>query len=812
MIADLVLKAKDINLFLLLLLTSACSLTRNVPEDRLVLYDTKVSGVNKEDRRNMQGLFKQTPNTRIPIFNGSLGVSLYQLGALTYNEENLIARRQQARTERDSLNLLLTTVSTDRERRKLSRKVGRREDRIASLNRNLSYGNFLMRTGNERVLYSPELMEETRKQLQFYLSNNGYFDAEVTEVLRQRRKKAYVDMQVSGYTPYLIRSFEAVYADTALYQALETYPDPIRVGNRYEQAVLSRDRQAIEDYLRERGYYTFNKSFIRYEVEKNPETRELEVKRIISANEEGLPHAVYLLDSIQFFIDAPSENLAGRNQSRRFRYRDIDFRLYEERYSERILASRVFLRKGDVFKRSDVIETQRQLANLDIFRFINITFEMVGDTLIPRIFTQPSEKYQLVNQLGASITEQVPGPFFSHSLRNRNLFRGAEIFEFNFRAGLEGVVSATGEGGVFRSREVSTSGSILFPRFLSPVKLFQVDQIGRYNPQTRLLLGYNYVDRPEYNREGLNAILGYTWNTRNFRQQFTLNVVDANFIRSSLSDDFNEILEDLQNQGNNLINSFLPSYVSSVSGQAIFNINQYGNFQKRSASLLRLYAESGGTTLNLLQPEFVKARNLAYFQFLKFQADYRRFIPLEGRQTMGYRLNLGVAKPYGVSEGILPYEKYFFAGGSTSIRAWQPRRLGPGSFTPPVLENGGFDYRFEQPGDILLEAMFEYRTKIYGYFDGALFLDIGNSWAFFDDPTRPGAQFQWDRFFTELAVGTGVGLRMDFDFLVFRLDMGIKAFDPARPLAERFILGDFFTRFPGLPGQTVFNIGIGYPF
>jgi hypothetical protein len=310
----------------------------------------------------------------------------------------------------------------------------------------------------------------------------------------------------------------------------------------------------------------------------------------------------------------------------------------------------------------------------------------------------------------------------------------------------------------------------------------------------------------------VNGIIAYNWNTRNLRQQYTVNALDANFIRSNLSDDFRILLENLQDQGNNLINSFLPSYVSSISGQVIFNFNQYGAFQKNNASLWRLFFESGGTTLNFVSSSFVEERNLSYFQFLKFQSDYRKYIPITKNQTFAYRLNLGLAKPYGVSDGVLPYEKYFFAGGSTGIRAWQPRRLGPGSFAPELLSDGSFDYRFEQPGEILFEGMFEFRSKIYGYFDGALFIDIGNTWTFANDDSRPGANFEFNRFYKEIAVGTGAGLRMDFDFLVVRLDMGIKAYDPARLPGKRYILNNFFRSFPGQRGQTVFNIGIGYPF
>jgi outer membrane protein insertion porin family len=378
---------------------------------------------------------------------------------------------------------------------------------------------------------------------------------------------------------------------------------------------------------------------------------------------------------------------------------------------------------------------------------------------------------------------------------------------------LEGVAAATAEGGVYRSRELSASGSVIFPQFLIPFNFGTLEKFGRYNPRTRTLLGYSYVNRPEYVRDAVNTILAYNWATRNLRQQFSFSLLDANLIRSSLDPLFQDRLEDLQNQGNNLINSFLPSFVSSISGQVIINFNQYGLYQKNRASLWRIFLESGGTTLNFVNPSLTEDRSLKYFQFLKFQSDFRRYLPINNQSTYAYRINVGLAKPYGISGGVLPYEKYFFAGGSTSIRAWQPRRLGPGSFTPEIREDGTFDYRFEQPGEILLEAMFEYRRKLFGYFDGAIFIDAGNTWNFEVDPSREGTEFRVDRFYKEIAIGTGLGLRMDFEFLVLRLDMGIKAYDPARPEGDRFILDNLtFNRPLGERGQQVFNIGIGYPF
>ncbi|MEX0882116.1 MAG: BamA/TamA family outer membrane protein, partial [Cyclobacteriaceae bacterium] len=534
-------------------------------------------------------------------------------------------------------------------------------------------------------------------------------------------------------------------------------------------------------------------------------------EQLIRKPEKGDRHKVYRVDSVHFTIASPNE-IIGDDQIKTQR-EDIQFTMYKDRYSEKIINSRIFIKKGDLYNKNSVLETQRQLANLDIFRFVNISFDTLGNTLTTNIFTRPNQKYQITNQLGASVTEQLPGPFFSHSLRNRNLFRGLEIFEFNFRAGLEGVASATTEGGVYRSRELNTSGSVIFPQFLVPFNFGTLEKFGRYNPRTRALLGYSYVNRPEYIREAVNTILAYTWATRSLRHQFSVNLLDANLIRSSLDPLFQVRLEELQAQGNNLINSFLPSYVSSVSGQVIINFNQYGQYQTNQASLWRLFVESGGSSFNLFNPYQFGETNLNYFQFLKFQSDFRRYIPLGSKSTFAYRLNLGLAKPYGISGGVLPYEKYFFGGGSTSIRAWQPRRLGPGSFTPDKREDGTFDYRFEQPGEILFEAMFEYRRNLFGYFDGAFFIDAGNTWTFAIDPSREGSDFRTDRFYKELAIGTGIGLRMDFEFLVLRLDMGIKAYDPARPEAERFILDNLsFDKPFGERGQQVLNIGIGYPF
>lgn len=784
-------------------------MTKDLKDNEYFVYDVKTIGIENSNAEAIRSLIVQKPNTRIPLTNFSIGVFIYNLGLITYDSVKLA--QKQDKFEEEKL-LLEQSLLEDPEQRRLEKRYAKVNSQLETLDKKLNYGNWFMRTGNPVILYDSSKTTETQIQINSYLANQGFFDASVSTQVEKKNHKASITFEIIENEPYLIDSVFQKTSDENMMRLLTKYKSsPIRVGDRYTQSALSRERQRVEDLLKDNGYYTFSKSYIEYNVYKDSVDKTVGIEQVIQSPTYSDTHKIYTFDSIQFTIGSPVDVIP--DQEVRNYFNGTEYVLYRDRYAERILSSRIFLYSGDLYSRTNVIETQRQLANLDLFSFVNISFDTLGNTLNTKIFTRPNQKYQITNQFGASVTEEFPGPFFSHSLRNRNLFRGLEIFEFNFRAGLEGVASATSEDGVYKSRELNTSASVIFPQFLIPFSGWSLEKFGRYNPRTRTLFGYNYVNRPEYVRDALNTILAYNWATTNLRQQFTFNLLDANLIRSSLDSAFRARLQDFQALGNNLINSFLPSYVSSVSGQVIINFNQYGLTQRNEASLWRIFMESGGTSLNLVNESFVENRNLRYFQFLKFQSDFRRYLPINNISTFAYRLNLGLAKPYGISRGVLPYEKYFFAGGSTSIRAWQPRRLGPGSFSPDKNEDGTFDYRFEQPGEILFEAMFEYRRKLFGYFDGAIFLDVGNSWTFRQDPSRDGAEFKFDRFYKELAVGTGLGLRMDFDFLVLRLDMGIKAYDPAKPEGERYILDNIsFSRPLGEKGQRVFNIGIGYPF
>ena len=785
-------------------------MTRNLGPNQFVVYENTISGTDKVSKEALFELFDQESNTR--LLGISAGVLIYNLGENFYDREKTSTSLQENRSELESLNSALDTLG---ESPKLEKKIYKLSTKIQSLEKKLEYGNGLMRTGNPLVILDSTLTQKTVNNMKGYLVNHGFFEGDVQYQVQTKKKKAFVDFQIEENSLYVLDSVYTRTDNPAIIQLLNSSQNRslIQAGQPYNQDLIIEERTRIEDLLKNNGFYMFSKSYINYFAYQDTSAKTIKLEQVIQKPTFAERHQVYTLDSILFRINPPSEEFADRQIQEKFR--EIDFSFYRDRYSAKVLASRILLQKGSPYSRTKAIETQRLLSNLDLFRFVNITFDTLGTSLTAKIFTQPNQKYQLTNQLGVTVTEQLPGPFFSTALRNRNFFRAGEILEFNFRAGLEGVASATGQG-VYQSNEVNTSVSVIFPRFLIPFAPRSLQKYGRFNPNSRVQFGFNHTNRPEYTRNAITGLLSYSWATRSNKQVFTINAADLNYIRTpKIQDEFVGILSDLQAQGNNLIWSFLPSFISSISGQTIINFNKYGDFNSRKASLLRVFGESGGTTLNFFNVRNNNEEGIEYanFQWLKGQIDFRRYYPVNQKQTFAYRLNFGVAQPYGVSAGILPYEKYFFAGGGTSIRAWQARRLGPGSYNPGRLPNEEYRFTTEQPAEMILESMLEYRRNLIGYFDLALFIDVGNSWMIGNDPSRPGSDFRFNRFYKELAVGSGIGLRMDFDFLVIRLDLATKAIDPANPEGERWVLDNISFRSPfGVKGQTVFNFGIGYPF
>jgi len=571
--------------------------------------------------------------------------------------------------------------------------------------------------------------------------------------------------------------------------------------------------------LKDNGYFEFSRQFVEFAVDTAIlGDRKVAVKTIINVPYKRGYHKVFAVDSVIFTTDANVPSTRPQRQSRY--YNRVTYRYFEEKYAKKILDRRLFVYPGDLYSKSKSFNTQRQLANLDMFKFVNINYDTTGGKFIANIFTSPLDRYQLTQEIGINVTanQRVPGPFYNFNIKNRNTFGGLEILEFSGRFGVNGVTSYSDDGQIANSLEIGGNLSLTLPDFVFPLGAALKSRLGQLNPRTRFSVGYDYIDRDDFTRDNLNASLSYSWQ-RDQSRLYNFTLADVNLINTrNESTEFQEVLRESDSLGTSFHRAFERSFVSSMYFTSLFDFNQYGSYQNKS-SYLRLLAESGGTFLNVFGSGFLERDSLENYKFFKFNIDFRRHIPLHSRGALAFRVNTGIGIPYGDNE-ILPYEKNFFAGGSSSVRAWGPRRLGPGSYAPINEETGQLDYNFEQPGELILEASLEYRQNLVGFVDWAFFIDAGNIWTLRDDVgddgevRRPGAKFESNRFYKEIAVGTGMGFRMDFTFLIMRVDLGVKVYEPARPEGRRWVLDDF--KFGGLDDTTenaiTLNIGIGYPF
>jgi outer membrane protein assembly factor BamA len=814
------------------LLLNGCVGTKYLKGDEKLLYRQKIDVPRNFDQAGLRDIYVQKANRRLLGLPINTLTWMYYLGLgrfekdhswFIHSKNDFIRKRERKEKKFDS------KIAEAKTERKKSNLQFRKQQKIDDINFKVENGNLPMQWGERVSVYDTTTVQQTAEKITALAFNRGYFEAKTRTEITEKKKRVSVKYILSPGLPFTYDTLFYRVPDSAMLKIIrQAEPDSkISMGDRYDQKTLTDERDRVEVLIKDHGYYDFSKQYIDYQVDTTYGHRHsIALQLSISDPAQRAYHKTFVIDSVTFRTDAGVLDRTRKRQS--VMYKGIRYNYMEDEYSKRILSQRVFLKSDSLYSRDKTFATQRQLANLDIFKFVNINYDTSGGKFIANIFASALDRYSWTNEAGVTVTQGFPGPYYSLSLKRRNIFKGLEIFELNGRYGFEGVAGATDFQGVYKSTEANVNVSVTFPQFLLPLGK-RADQLGRFNPKTKLLVGYTYTDRPEYQRDNVTFSNTYTWeNKRTTLYSFTL--TNLQIIESTLDPAFDQLLTDLQNeQGNNLKNSFKPSLVSSMIFSMTWNPLNYGNTQ-RSSHFLRIQAESGGTLFNLYTPYFAIDRGLEIYKYLRLGVDFRRNKVIDRNTSVAYRVNSGVAYAYGGSTS-LPYEKYFFVGGSNSVRAWRPRRLGIGSAPPPLSTNpsadGIFDYRYERPGTILLEGSVEWRKKLFGFVNGAIFIDAGNVWTFEQieppDPAEPttapwasqgNTQFFFDSFYKEIAVGTGVGLRFDFSFLVLRFDVGIKVWDPARPVGDRWVLGNF--RFTGPYDSDrepiIYNIGIGYPF
>lgn len=803
---------------------SGCLGTKHLKGDERMLLRQSVQAPKNVSSEKLRERYVQRPNRRfLSIFPIHHLVLVYYWGERNYDQQKYIRKKEKVEKKFDA------KIAKARSQKKINNYQFRKQKKTDRVQSFIDNGNQRMQWGEPIAVFDSAKVKLTEDRFREYLFSEGFLKNNVTSGVDTFAKFTTVAYKVDPGRPYIIDSIAHDISDTAIVRLVNKSrrESTIKKGARYRQDDLSAERDRIDLLLKDNGYYDFSRQYIDYSVDTSMlgDRKVLVLLMLHDPAKRGY-HKRFVIDSVRFTTDA-SLSLQTRERESRS-YKDIRYSYYYDNYNLKILSQRVFILPGHLYSRTKTQQTQQRLANLDAFKFVNINYDSSHGQFIAKIFTSPLDRYEWSNEVGVNVTQGYPGPFYSLNFKKRNIFKGLENLELNGRIGFEGVASATKEQNVYRSTEAGVNASLMFPQFIWPFREKTQFRLAQYNPKTRLSVGYSYTDRPEYRRTSTTLSNTYTWQTRK-GTQYSFALTNISLIDSQPDSAFQALLVELYQQGNyNLVRSFQPSFVSSMIFGVTWNKN-YGSADQNSY-FVRAQVESGGTTLNFVNPEIVTDRGLQYFKYLRFSFDFRKTIILSRWATLAYRLNSGLAWAYG-SDNVLPYEKYFFVGGSNSVRAWRPRRLGQGSI-PPVEStdkraDGYFDYRLEKPGEILLEGSLELRGKLVGFIDGALFIDAGNVWSFRPLTTAEGtpgnSQFKVNSFYKELGIGTGFGLRFDFTFLILRFDIGMKVYDPARTEGSRFVLdrarffGPYATQntdgsFSNIKEPVIYNLGIGYPF
>ena len=818
---------QNLNYFILSIILSSCIGTKYLkPDEKLITKSAKITGARISLKNGIEDLVEQQPNKRLlklPISH--LAIS-HEIGLTKFDEQSLRNERQETQSYFEEK---IREAKKERRKKKL---VDKQRQKTEKIDLRIREGNWLMRVGEKLAVYDTNNQINSYEAMLSFLTSRGYFNGEIE--LQNNRLSDQKIQEVYRIKPgprFQIDSVETLYpSNSSLADSHSALMEnSILSKGPYDQRNLDTERQRIFDYLSNEGFYGFSKNQITFQIDSTSLEDNKLIISIRIAQLENIVNRQYKLDSVLFFTE--SSSAASRSFETKS-FNNVTYNFGTRKYDPKILDNRILLHKDSLFSRTSTLETQKQLSYLDAFRFVNINFDSTySDGLVANIFTNPLEKYQFNYELGVLSETKLPSPFFNLGFKNRNTFEGMEVTQLSGTVSIQGIPSV-GSQGNYSLRNYGIELSTIFPKLLFPNSDNINRKIGRFNPKTQLLAGFSYEDRlSEYERSSTQLSFKYLWGKRE-TAQFSLTPLSVSFLNvQSLKPSFEEFLDEQSSLGNGALRAaFNSSVISSSSFEGAFNFNDYSSYQRNSA-FLRVFAETGGNAIGELSKQFLPEEDFSFFKWLKINADFRALKIINRESSLAFRFNFGIGAAYDMEELSLPYDKRFYAGGSNSLRGWQLRRLGPGSYgdnrnvSAQDIDLREIRYTLEQGGDMIMEGSLEYRNKLIGFLDYAIFIDAGNIWLTrsehgLNDDDGDDGKFRFDTFHTEIAANVGVGLRMDFSFLVLRLDGAVQVFDPAQKSGQRYVLDDIdlislfktttssdFTR-----NKTNLNLGIGFPF
>lgn len=645
------------------------------------------------------------------------------------------------------------------------------------------WDKFCKGLGEAPVIFDSTLVEASVVNLKNHLDYLGYYNSDIQTDISTKDKEVTVTYTIVPGRTYTVREVNYIIKNPDLNQILSKNPSDqsIQKGSKLSQSILDKESERIAKLFKNNGYYKISKNYFFYYADTTDVTSKggyadlmmkMEDYTINESPSQAQPHRAFKIGNIRYNLSPGMK---------------VNPKFLEE-------LNRI--KSGEPYSEDVINMTYSRFSSIPMFNTVNIALVEADSTTVNCAIALSQSKLQSI-KVGLEGSFNSTGLFGvtpSLSYAHKNIFGGGEQFSISLQGNFQFKFNDP-----TRATEYAISTSLVFPKFLLlPSRLFN-----SVIPQTEVTLSFNGQDRPEYRRSIVSTSYGYKWNQT---KKMYYNVVPVKFNLVRIFDIDPEFYQKLRDPY--LINAY-QDHLDFGSNATMLYTTDHAVNPKHTYFYTRLSLNGSGNILwffrNLMPKDSVGKSTIAsvpFAQYVRAEVSAVQTIRFgkDDKLALAGRLLAGAGYAYGNSSA-LPFEQLFTAGGANSLRGWRARTVGPGG--------APLDESFEisnQTGDIHLEANLEFRYPLFWKLWGATFIDAGNIWNLDTGEDRdPLSLFHFKDFIKTCALDWGIGLRLDFDMLLIRVDWGLKTYDPRQGSwcgPKQWFTADGYA----------LNFGIGYPF
>lgn len=687
-----------------------------------------------------------------------------------------------------------------------------------------SFNRFLRKLGDAPVIYDRNVTQKSQKEIEKAVQNMGYMRAKVELDTQIKKNRMKVNYHIKAGRPYIIQHITYNIDDLTISDYIEkdSAQSYLYAGMPFDVVLLDNERQRITKLLQNNGYYKFNKDFIVYQADtvKNTFQVNLTMKLLpFQLRKEDTPtrHRQYTIRNVNFLtadnLTLPDSSYTGYQMTR---YKGLQLFYQDKLYLRpNTLSNFNYIHPQELYNGEDVQNTYTSMGRLRALKYTNIRFDevMQNDSaqLDANIILTKGKNQSLSFEIEGTNSAGDLGAAASMTFQHRNVFMGSETFTMKVRGAYEAITGLQEGYENDDYKEYGVEASLNFPEFMFP--FLSSDFKRKIRATSEVGISFNSQNRPEFTRTLASASWGYRW-VDNKYSQHRFDLLDVNYIYVPWrSDNFNDYLANLTDRNSVLIKSYEDQLIVRMGYSYTYNSanDKLRTSNHRNSYFIRLNIEEAGNLLYLASQAVHSApkedkgymiANIPFAQYIKGDVDFAQNWNIDERNSLVFHVGMGIAYPYGNSQA-LPFEKRYFSGGPNSVRGWSVRALGPGSYSG---KSDNMSY-INHTGDIKFDINLEYRTHLFWKFNGAAFVDAGNIWNIREYEGQEEGTFRFNRFYKQLAVAYGLGLRFDLDYLIIRFDGGMKAINPMRTGRDKYpFIHPQFNR------DFAFHFAVGYPF